>query len=95
MFYTVFSRGFIIFPDEPFCGGVAEVLAFHTGIHHFFDASVKIGTPSVLHTEKLIRGNIPWGEQEYGVLLILHGNIQDKEAVKVHIAPEVTCDFAW
>lgn len=85
----------MVFPRKPFCCGGAEVLAFHTGFHHVFNAAVKIGMPTVLHTEKLICGNIPWGEQEYGVLFILHGNVQDEEAVKVHIAPEVTCDFAW
>ena len=49
----------------------------------------------VLHAEKFVRCNIPWGEQEHSVLLILHGNVQDKEAVKVHVASEVTCDSAW
>lgn len=85
----------MVFPRKPFYGGGAEVLAFHTGFHHVFYAAVKIGMPAVLYTEKLIRCNIPWGEQEYGILLILHGNVQDEEAVKVHVAPKVTCDFLW
>ena len=81
--------------NESFRDGGAEVSAFHTGFHHVSDAAVKIGLSTALHTEKFIRCNIPWGEQEYGVLLILHGNVQNKEAVKVHVALEVMRDFSW
>jgi len=95
VFSTGFPCGLMVFPRKPFCGGGAEVPAFHTGFHHVLDAAVKIGMPAVLHAEKFVRCNIPWGEQEHGVLLILRGNVQDKEAVKVHVAPEVMRDSSW